>query len=229
MTVPTLSLKERQRHERERLILQAAQDVLTEQGYDATSMEDIANKVGISRAAIYLHFPSKEDLVFALLQHGIQHYAECLEETFAGLASPREKVRAIIQLSYGGMAQPSFQFFNTIMQSHTFFSKFAEKRLTMREVWNPIQRQITNLLEEGKRNGDFDPTMPTPLMASLLSGLLTPFTFKAMVEREQMPVEDVIDALTRYFLKGIAPDRSGGAASWSAEPAFANFADRIDN
>jgi TetR/AcrR family transcriptional regulator, fatty acid metabolism regulator protein len=201
----TPSLKERQRQERERLILRAAGEVLADQGYDGMSMEDVASRVGISRAAIYLHFPSKEDLVFALLGRGIQMFAESVDDIFASGLTPREKVRAIIEHSYGGMAQPSFRFFNAVLQSPTFLSKMTERQRTMRDVWNPIQQRLTDVLDEGKRSGDFDAEMPTSLMVSLLSGLLTPFTFKQMVEQEGMPLPEVVNFLSRYFLKGIAP------------------------
>jgi TetR/AcrR family transcriptional regulator, fatty acid metabolism regulator protein len=210
MTQQASSLKERQRQQREQLILQATADVLTEKGYDAMSMEDVASRVGISRAAIYLHFPSKEDLVLALLQHGIETSTERLDALLAEKMPPREKVRAIIERSYGSKQQPSFQVFNALMHSPTFFSKAAEKRTTMGDLWQPTVQRLTALLEQGKRTGDFDPDMPTQLMVGLLTTLLSPFT-KHMFEHEPIPMPVVVNYLCRYFLKGIAPDHPGAA------------------
>lgn len=56
----TRSLKEKQRKERELLILEAAEEVMIEKGYHETSMEEIAARVGIAKGTVYLHFPSKE-------------------------------------------------------------------------------------------------------------------------------------------------------------------------
>jgi TetR/AcrR family transcriptional regulator, fatty acid metabolism regulator protein len=207
MTTHSISLKDRQRQERERLILQAAESVLAEQGYDAMSMEEVANRVGISRAAVYLHFPSKEDLVFAVLEHGVRLSVEHLDTLLADTSSPREKVRAVIERTYGGMAQPAFQAFNATLQSPTFMCKVRERREMMRDLWGPTRQRLTMLLDEGKRSGDFDPEMPTSLMVTLLTGLLTPFSHKRMVEQEQMPLDVGVDFLCRYFLRGIAPDR----------------------
>src|SRR5690348_1304870 len=191
MTTQTSSLRERQRQERERLILQATSEVLVEKGYDAMSMEEVASRIGISRAAIYLHFPSKEDLVLALLQRGIATSAERLDALLAETASPREKVRAIIERSYGSTPQPSFQVFNALMHSPIFFSKASEKRTTMEDLWKPTVQRLEALLEQGKRCGDFDPDMPTPLMVSLLTGLLSPFT-KHMFEQQSTPLPVVV-------------------------------------
>src|SRR5690349_20544317 len=188
MTTQTSSLRERQRQERERLILLATSEVLVEKGYDAMSMEEVASRIGISRAAIYLHFSSKEELVLALMERGVQSSAEKLDVILADESSPREKVRMIIEQSYGGMSHPSFQVFSAVLHSPTFLSKISEARKNMHGLWNPTMQRLTTVLEEGKRSGDFDPDMPTVLMVSLLGGLLSPFTYKRMVEEEQMPL-----------------------------------------
>jgi TetR/AcrR family transcriptional regulator, fatty acid metabolism regulator protein len=61
----TRSLKDRQRKERERLILDAAEELLAEKGYHEMSIDEIAARVGVSKGAVYLHFSSKEELLLA--------------------------------------------------------------------------------------------------------------------------------------------------------------------
>src|SRR5579871_1033504 len=80
---PALSrLKERQRLEREQLILEAADDLMLERGYHDTSIDDIAARVGISKGTVYHHFTSKEDLVVALLERGMRHLQATFDEIF---------------------------------------------------------------------------------------------------------------------------------------------------
>jgi len=55
--------------ERRDRILNAARELLLHYGYDKTTVSDIAQAAGISKGAIYLHFPSKDALVEALLWH----------------------------------------------------------------------------------------------------------------------------------------------------------------
>lgn len=47
-------------------ILDVALDLFTEQGYDGTSLREIAEQLGITKAAIYYYFESKEDILMAL-------------------------------------------------------------------------------------------------------------------------------------------------------------------
>src|SRR5262245_26092275 len=46
------------------------------QGYDKTTMGDIADEVGVSRGIVYLHFDSKESLLEALIYREVRQYAE---------------------------------------------------------------------------------------------------------------------------------------------------------
>jgi AcrR family transcriptional regulator len=49
-------------------ILDAAAELFVERGYEATSLREIAERVGVTKAALYYHFPGKEDLLRALLE-----------------------------------------------------------------------------------------------------------------------------------------------------------------
>lgn len=49
-------------------IMEVATDLFIEQGYEGTSLREIAERVGVTKAALYYHFSSKEDLVRALLE-----------------------------------------------------------------------------------------------------------------------------------------------------------------
>ncbi len=59
---------------REKRILDAAAEVIVRYGYDKTSMSDIAEAAGVTRAIVYLHFPGKENLFEALLFREVQKY-----------------------------------------------------------------------------------------------------------------------------------------------------------
>jgi AcrR family transcriptional regulator len=47
-------------------ILDVALDLFTDQGYDGTSLREIAERLGLTKAALYYHFASKEDILMAL-------------------------------------------------------------------------------------------------------------------------------------------------------------------
>jgi AcrR family transcriptional regulator len=49
-------------------ILAVASELFSEQGYDATSLREIAERLGITKAALYYHFPSKDEILRVLLE-----------------------------------------------------------------------------------------------------------------------------------------------------------------
>src|SRR5262249_6614591 len=199
------SLKERQRQEREQLILQAADELLLEKGYHDTSIEDIAARVGISKGTVYLHFTSKENLVIALFERGARKMLDTLNAILAAPGTSREKLRAIILQIYGAMDRQRFQVMGALFSSPEFHRSLAEWRQRMGELWAEPRRRVTALFEEGKAAGEFDRTIPTPVLLSLFWSILSPHTYRQLVTEEHMPVNTVADHVSQFFFKGLAP------------------------
>jgi AcrR family transcriptional regulator len=70
-------------------ILDVALDLFVEQGYEKTSLREIAERVGVTKAALYYHFQSKEDIVTTLHMpvHDLLHAAMARLGDTAGTAS----------------------------------------------------------------------------------------------------------------------------------------------
>jgi AcrR family transcriptional regulator len=69
-------------------ILEAANKVFAEKGYHEATMDDIAKRLGVSKGAIYLYFPSKEDLFEAMCKTAPQAFKEILYSSFRDEANP---------------------------------------------------------------------------------------------------------------------------------------------
>src|SRR5262249_10615601 len=175
------SLKERQRQEREQLILQAADELLLEKGYHDTSIEDIAVRVGISKGTVYLHFASKDDLVFALLERGMRELQATLDAIFLSPGTPREKLRAVIEQFYAHlMSQQRLQLVEALFRSPELHTRLMERREMFNRAWTEPRKCIIALLEEGKAAGEFDPDIPTPVMLSLFWSMISPHTHRLL-------------------------------------------------
>jgi AcrR family transcriptional regulator len=81
---------------RERL-LDAAEAVFAESGYRGALVEDIATRAGLTKGALYWHFPSKQDLFFALIEERVDRRVLgflALVERFGGDAEPTPEISA---------------------------------------------------------------------------------------------------------------------------------------
>src|SRR5258706_15392987 len=59
-------------------IQRVAIDLFIEEGYDKTSLREIAEKLGVTKAALYYHFPTKDDIVASLIEQRIAAVEELL-------------------------------------------------------------------------------------------------------------------------------------------------------
>lgn len=76
-------------------ILFAAADLLAETGSeDAVSVRAVADRVGVSVPAIYLHFAGKQELLDAVCDHVFESLDAALEQAGVGVSSPVERLRA---------------------------------------------------------------------------------------------------------------------------------------
>src|SRR5215210_4772607 len=88
------------RPSREAEILDAALACFAERGYDATRVRHIAERAGVSEAALYRHHPSKEAVAEALFATHMRRYAEALQAVAADRERPvAERIRALVRAS----------------------------------------------------------------------------------------------------------------------------------
>lgn len=87
-------------HKTAREILKEAHDLFYEKGYEKASMREIAQRVGISKAAMYHHFTNKEEILFTLcLQAGEivnENMERAIERNQASSASPKDQLTDIL-------------------------------------------------------------------------------------------------------------------------------------
>ncbi len=198
------SLKEKQRGEREALILQVAEEVLMEKGYYETSIDEIATRVGIAKGTVYLHFPSKEDLVIAIFERDMQQLLQYIDSTMSSALTARGKLEAIFDLMHGGIISKRMQLLYSISNGAGLRHLLVEKKGCLREIWDQLSARLNSLLEEGKAAGEFDSSLPTMVMLSAFYSLLSPKNYDRLMAEGQMSGDEVAKNLKRIYFKGIS-------------------------
>lgn len=199
-----LSLKERQRQERVELILQTAEAVLAEKSYHEMSMEEIAARVGIAKGTIYLHFPSKEDLVVALFKRSLLAYLEGLAQLAAQPLPARERLKLILVESYGEKRKKQSQLFLSIFHGGNLRKEVIEKQFSMREYITSVAEHIRNVLEDGKAAGEFDGSIPTLVMLTAFLALLNRPPYEEFLGEQVLSPEELAEQVGRVYFHGIS-------------------------
>ena len=92
-----LTFKQRMMLERESLIIETVNHLLATKGYDAMTVDEIADTVGIAKASLYRHFPSKEALGMAALVDIMNKALEIINQLNATDQNAIDKLKALTQ------------------------------------------------------------------------------------------------------------------------------------
>ena len=200
---PVTSLKEKQRKEREELILQAAEEVFEEKGYYETSMDEIAARVGIAKGTIYTHFPGKEELVIEIFNRNMQTFLDGIEAISITEQTPREKLEAILEFMHTGLYMKQTRLLSIMYNGVDLKRMIVEKSGCVRDLWDSLVVCITQLLEEGKAVGEFDSAIPTKVMVFSFFSLFSPKAYEHLLLGEDMSREEMVKNLRRVYFNGI--------------------------
>ena len=93
--VKGMSTRAAQAEQTRRQILATAQRLFTELGYDATSLQMIADEMGLTKAAVYYHFRAKSDILHEAMRPGIERLEVLLDEA-AAIRGRRARIEHLV-------------------------------------------------------------------------------------------------------------------------------------
>ncbi|MFZ5987814.1 MAG: TetR/AcrR family transcriptional regulator [Bacillota bacterium] len=152
-------------------IVKSAVEIIIAKGFSNTSLTDIANRVGISKPALYWHFKNKDELFFEVINYVREEYLEKIREISRQTnLDPYEKLMQIIGYSY----QKSFDDLNICvlpMKMLVEFSSINENfGVKLREIYADCIGIIKEVLDEGVLMGVFKNSIDTWSFAMCLIG-----------------------------------------------------------
>ncbi len=201
------SLKERQRQEREALILQVAEEVLMEKGYYETSIDEIASRVGVAKGTIYLHFPSKEDLTVAIVMREIKQLIAQIEVIADSEGSAQSKLERILQSLYGSFVK-RMQLLSGMFHS-VAPHQLKEQGKKIMSLWEQAAEIVQRIIEQGKAAREFTEDIPTVVMVSAFFSLLSPGSYARLILGEKIEGAELARCLGRIYCHGIANVEGG--------------------
>ncbi|XSG76381.1 TetR/AcrR family transcriptional regulator [Herpetosiphon llansteffanensis] len=196
-------LKERQREQREAMILAAAHAVFLAKGYHEASIDEIAGQVGISKGAIYQHFASKEDLVEALIAQQISDFLAMLDRVLQAPSSVCARLEQILAHAYAGL---NSQHSGVLLELHHRIglpNAVIEKRPQLQAQVAQATHRLSSLFDQGKASGELNAQMPTPIMVATFIGLLSLRGYEQLIASNQFSPADLIPHISQIFFRGI--------------------------
>ena len=91
-------------------VFQAAAKLMVQKGYGGTSISDIAKAVGMTKAGLYHHITSKQDMLFQILIHTMDGVERDVIEPVKQVEDPEERLREIIRLHLRRLFENGLEF-----------------------------------------------------------------------------------------------------------------------
>ena len=148
-------------------IVEAALRTFTEKGYHQTTMDDIAKRLGVSKGALYLYFPSKEELFKGCYETAPQAFSEILHSTFKDFRTPMQNMQDFFDKMQDRFASNSALSYEIFAQA----SRNPTLRKILKENYDEYARILTRFLEEMKERGVLEKNLETRALAKALIAL----------------------------------------------------------
>ena len=152
-------------------LLQVAVELFNERGYDGTSMEDLARRLGITKSAIYHHVPGKEELLRLAVHRALDGLFAAAEQigSLDGRAVERLEhlVRASVIVLAGQLP------FVTLLLRIRGNTRVERDALTRRRAFDQIVTElVTEAVAEGDLRSGIDPAIAARLLFGMINSLI---------------------------------------------------------
>ncbi len=134
------------------LILRVAGELFAAEGYDGTTVDEIASKASVNKAMIYYYFKNKEDLYQTVLRSSIEKVLNKLRENIKDFAKPEESIEIYLR-SFYEQAKQDKPFLRILLMEIASGGKHMLDDTV--GVFVNILQILQNILESGVKTGVF--------------------------------------------------------------------------
>ena len=202
-----LGRRERRKLEVRERIFSAARDLFAKQGFQATTVDEIANLADVAPATFFNHFKSKQALLGLMTGEIFEYLHVLTTQHLEGEGASSEKLRSFIGSAAEGIAASRGVARDVLLE-------FMRSDATPDGPHPYLQRLIdpfVALVEEGQRSGEMRTDYPASFLAQMAVGMLNS-AITNWLTNPDYPVETGLVEVTEFTLKtlgaGPIPDRT---------------------
>jgi AcrR family transcriptional regulator len=181
------------------LLLRSALRLFSAQGYAQTSIQEIAEAVGLTKGALYHHFRTKEEILRRLHDDMIDHgIAESRAVIAAGLAPP-ETLEGLIR-AHVRMVETHQDAISVFLRERRLFE--AQNWQAIKQKRDEIEDMFITVIAEGQRSGDFQMRASPRLIAYGILGMINWASEWYRPKRDDSA--EIADVFSEMVLSGLA-------------------------
>lgn len=179
-------------------VYRTAAQIILRKGYDATSINDIANALGMTKAGLYHYINGKKELLFDIMNFGLDELDEEVSTPACSIADPSARLRFIIA-SHAQLVTRGQGAITILVDEITALPPAQNRIITRRkrEYFDRLRDVLNELKSQGKLH-DVDTTAATFSLLGMINWLSRWFRLDGDLTQEQ-----VAEQITRIALNGL--------------------------
>ncbi|RLQ95439.1 TetR/AcrR family transcriptional regulator [Falsibacillus albus] len=187
-------------------IMETAFLCFAEKGFQVATMDDIVKNSGMSKGAIYNYFKSKDDIYIALMEERTKTSIGQLKDKLSAIPSAKKQMEFLLNV-YSLQAEKNPEWQNNIRVHIEFWlqsSRDEKLKLLLEKRMKEIYQQlIFDILEEGKRTGEFSKSLDSTLISILFWSIIDGISTYYGVMKDDYPYRKVMEKAGEMILKEI--------------------------
>jgi AcrR family transcriptional regulator len=181
-------------------VIDTAAQLFYRKGYDATTVQDIADELGILKGSVYYYMDSKEDLLFEIIMHGHDSLFALLQGVVRmEELSPREQLREFVRRHTRFVAE-------NLVLLRIFFNDFrslgGERRVTVIKERDQYDEMVRAILIKGQESGEFHRDFDPKIVAMGILGMAN-WVYQWFRADGSLSADEVGDQLAKLALNGV--------------------------
>lgn len=196
--------KKRRREETKDRLLNSAFSVFATHGYERATIDEIVHQAGFSKGAFYVHFQSKEDLFWAMLEGRIAHLQDTMRQALDTTQSVAENQRRVLEAVFAlDKKDPHWPALFVEFVAHAARNdRVREKLYEMYQRWH---RFTVAMLEEGRTAGRVREDVDLEFMASVTLALIEGSLMQSRLAPGSVRSGALVEPLSRLLGEWLEP------------------------
>jgi len=178
----------------EESILEAASSLIHQYGFRKFTMDDLSQKLGISKKTLYKHYPGKRQLISAVNDHFIARDLEYTQKVMEQDESWLNKIKDIVFVSQ--YAIPA----RLVSELRYYYPAEWKKAEALRKFKS---EQIYALLREGERQGELNTALELSIVVPILEKMLESFLQVDYLQAYDLTISRLLEQLSELLLNGL--------------------------
>ena len=203
------------REERWSELIEVATDVFYAKGYDAASLQDIADRLGMLKGSLYYYIQSKEDLLYDVIKSVHEEGLANIESLAAGEGDPLERLRDVI---IGHIEHECQNLTKTAVFLHELQALSPERQAEIIGDEHAYRRVFVDLLEAGQRAGLIRAEVNPKLAALSILGSVN-WVYRWFRTGGEFTAHQIGEQFADQALRGVATPEALARLQASAAPS----------